>query len=123
MIKIIDSNQITLNKKFNELDDKNKCPNTIKGNNPFPHNNWLETFEDMCKNMVQAREELNRKATYNLAASPGIAPAFTLDDDVYQTPIEAEQYVWDPKLKGMSSQGREWTPGVNHFHSQMALAQ
>jgi len=28
-----------------------KCPNTIKGNNPFPHNNWLETFEDMCKNI------------------------------------------------------------------------
>ena len=25
-----------------------KCPNTIKGNDPFPHNNWLETFEDMC---------------------------------------------------------------------------
>ena len=26
-----------------------QCPNTIKGNEPFPHNNWLETFEDMCK--------------------------------------------------------------------------
>jgi hypothetical protein len=26
-----------------------KCPNTIKGNTPFPHKNWLETFEDMCK--------------------------------------------------------------------------
>ena len=25
------------------------CPNTIKGNDPFPHNNWLETFKDMCK--------------------------------------------------------------------------
>lgn len=35
MIKIIDSNQITLNKKFNELDDKNKCPNTIKYFNNF----------------------------------------------------------------------------------------
>jgi len=26
-----------------------KCPNTIKGNCPFPHDNWLETFKDMCK--------------------------------------------------------------------------
>ncbi len=24
-----------------------KAPNTIKGNEPFPHNNWLESFEDL----------------------------------------------------------------------------
>ena len=30
-----------------------KCPNTIKGNDPFPHNNWLETFKDMCKKIDQ----------------------------------------------------------------------
>jgi len=26
-----------------------KCPNTIKGNDPFPHNNWIETYNDMCE--------------------------------------------------------------------------
>jgi hypothetical protein len=25
-----------------------KSPNTIKGNEPFPHNNWKETFEYLC---------------------------------------------------------------------------
>ena len=30
-----------------------KCPNTIKGNEPFPHNDWLETFEDVCKKVDQ----------------------------------------------------------------------
>ena len=30
-----------------------KSPNTIKGNEPFPNNNWLETFEDMCKNIKE----------------------------------------------------------------------
>ncbi len=25
-----------------------KCPNTIKGNTPFPHSNWKESYENMC---------------------------------------------------------------------------
>ena len=28
-----------------------ECPNTIKGNDPFPHDNWVETFEAMCRKM------------------------------------------------------------------------
>ena len=35
-----------------------KSPNTIKGNEPFPHNNWLETFEEMCEHIKKLKFDI-----------------------------------------------------------------